>query len=77
EPHVRGTGAADALVAEVVAWTRSQGYSAVQLLITEGNDRAEGMHRRNGFELTGTSTRRDRDGLVELEMLRDLESGVT
>jgi ribosomal protein S18 acetylase RimI-like enzyme len=49
----------------------------VQLLVTEGNDRAEGMYRRNGFERTGRSTRRDRDGLLELEMLRDLESGVT
>jgi ribosomal protein S18 acetylase RimI-like enzyme len=77
EPHARGTGAADALVSEVVTWARSQGYSAVQLLVTEGNDRAEGMYRRNGFRRTGRSTRRDRDGLLELEMLRDLESGVT
>jgi ribosomal protein S18 acetylase RimI-like enzyme len=49
----------------------------VQLLVTEGNARAEGMYRRNGFELTGQSTRRDRDGLLELKMVRYLESAVT
>jgi GNAT superfamily N-acetyltransferase len=70
EAHARGTGAADALVAEVVAWARSQGYSAVQLLVTEGNDRAEAMYRRNGFELDGKHQLRERDGVRELEMIR-------
>jgi len=73
EPHARATGAADMLVGEVVEWARTQEYSAVQLLITEGNDRAEAMYRRNGFELTGESTVRIRDGLQELEMIRDLK----
>ena len=77
EPHARATGAADMLVGEVVGWARSQGYSAVQLLITEGNGRAEALYRRNGFKLTGQSWRRDRDGLQELEMIRDVEVGVT
>jgi GNAT superfamily N-acetyltransferase len=77
EPHARATGAADLLVTEVVEWARSQGYSAVQLLITEGNARAEAMYRRNGFELSGQSWRRDRDGLQELEMIRDVGVGVT
>jgi ribosomal protein S18 acetylase RimI-like enzyme len=72
EPQARATGAADMLVREVVEWARSQGYSTVQLLITEGNDRAEAVYRRNGFELTGQSTVRIRDGLQELEMIRDL-----
>jgi len=77
EPTARGTGAGDALVSEVISWARAQGYSSVQLLITEGNDRAEAMYRRNGFEVTGRSTARERDALREVEMVRDLDDGVT
>src|SRR3954469_16045566 len=77
EPDSRGRGAADALVGAVAEWARSRGSSAVQLLITEGNDRAEAMYRRNGFELTGQSWRRDRDGMLELEMIRVLVGGLT
>jgi len=77
EPEARGTDAADALVSAVVAWAAEQGSSRLQLLVTEGNDRAERMYRRNGFELTGRSQTRERDGGRELEMMRDLETAVT
>lgn len=70
EERARGSGAADGLVGAVVDWAQSQGYAAVQLLVTEGNDRAERMYRRNGFELTGHYQLRERDGVRELVMAR-------
>jgi ribosomal protein S18 acetylase RimI-like enzyme len=77
EPEARGTDVADALVAAVVAWATERGCPQLQLLVTEGNDRAERMYRRNGFELTGRSQMRDRDSVRELEMMRDLGTAVT
>ena len=72
EPHARGTGAADALVEEVVRWARTEGCTSVQLLVTEGNERAERMYRRNGFERSGRSFPRDRDAVEQIEMVRRL-----
>ena len=72
EPHARGTGAADALVEAVVQWAGDQGCTSVQLLVTEGNERAERVYRRNGFERSGRSFPRDRDAVEQLEMVRRL-----
>lgn len=72
EPHARGTGAADALVEEVVRWAGAEGRTSVQLLVTEGNERAERMYRRNGFERSGRSFPRDRDAVEQIEMVRGL-----
>jgi ribosomal protein S18 acetylase RimI-like enzyme len=68
EPHARGSGAADALVGEIVVWAITQGCVAVRLHVTDGNARAEGMYRRNGFERTGRTFLRERDGFPEVEM---------
>jgi ribosomal protein S18 acetylase RimI-like enzyme len=72
EPHARGTGAADALVEAVVRWADAEGCTSVQLLVTEGNERAERMYRRNGFERSGRSFPRDRDAVEQIEMVRRL-----
>jgi ribosomal protein S18 acetylase RimI-like enzyme len=73
DPHARGTGTADALVAEVANWAISKGCTTVRLHVTEGNSRAESTYRRNGFERTGRTFTRERDGFPEIEMERQLE----
>jgi GNAT superfamily N-acetyltransferase len=72
-PEARGSGVADRLVAEVIEWARTDGVSALQLRVTEGNARAERLYERHGFERTGTTFVRERDGLTEVEM--DLRVG--
>ena len=74
DPHARGTGAADALVTEIVEWAKAQGCALVRLHVTDGNARAEGMYRRNGFERTGRMFVRGRDGFPEVEMELRLEA---
>jgi ribosomal protein S18 acetylase RimI-like enzyme len=73
DPQARGSGAADALVAEVVRWATAQGCEELHLRVTEGNERAERMYRRNGFERTGQRWFRERDGHVELELVHRLQ----
>jgi ribosomal protein S18 acetylase RimI-like enzyme len=70
DPAARGTGAADALVAEVLRHSAGQGCTVVRLHVTEGNDRAERLSERHGFGRTGESYVRDRDGMREIEMER-------
>ena len=72
DPQARGSGTADALVNEVVQWAVAQGCAELQLRVTDGNDRAERMYRRNGFDRTGQWWFRDRDGHVELELVKRL-----
>jgi ribosomal protein S18 acetylase RimI-like enzyme len=74
DPHARGTGAADSLVAEVVRWAIAQGCAELQLRVTDGNTRAERMYRRHGFERTGQSWLRERDGHVEIELVSRLHA---
>lgn len=71
-PAARGTGAADALVARVLAWGRECGARNVRLQVTAGNHRAERVYARHGFVRTGATLVRERDGLVEFEMRADL-----
>ena len=73
DPHARGSGAADALVGEVKRWAAAHGCAELQLRVTEGNTRAERMYLRHGFERTGQSWLRERDGHVELELVSRLE----
>lgn len=73
----RGTGAADALVAEVVRWATIEGCVVARLHVTEGNARAERMYERNDFHRTGGSLVRDRDGLTEIEMERLLSASTS
>ena len=72
EPPARGSGAADALVEAVVRWAGDQGFTSVQLLVTDGNERAERVYLRNGFERSGRSIVRERDGVAQIEMVRRL-----
>jgi GNAT superfamily N-acetyltransferase len=67
-PSRRGTGAADALVAAVLAWAREEGAAEVLLHVGRYNDRARRCYERNGFLATGREIVRGRDGLVEIEM---------
>ena len=72
DQHARGTGTADALVTAIVEWAMAQRCVAVHLHVTDGNARAEGMYHRNGFEHTGRTFIRERDGFPEIEMERRL-----
>jgi GNAT superfamily N-acetyltransferase len=67
-PDLRGTGAADALVASVLAWAKSAGLADVWLLVGAYNERARKLYERNGFRLTGAQLVRERDGILEFEM---------
>ena len=66
----RGSGAADALVAEVVCWAEHERISVLRLHVTEGNSKAVRLYERHGFRPTGTTYRRERDGVNEIEMER-------
>jgi len=70
-PVMRGSGAADALVAEVIAWARRDGARLVRLQVVQENVRAQRLYERHGFHLTGRT--RERDGVKEVEMERLLE----
>jgi ribosomal protein S18 acetylase RimI-like enzyme len=75
EPSLRGTGAADALVASVFSWARDQGAREVRLHVAKGNDRALRCYERSGFRRTGRETSGTREGLVEIEMARTVPGG--
>jgi ribosomal protein S18 acetylase RimI-like enzyme len=72
-PDVRGSGAGDALVAEVLDWARAEGARAVQLKVVQSNLRARRFYERNGFRITGRQRVRERDGESEIEMERLVE----
>jgi len=69
---LRGSGAADALVAAVVAWAAEQGACEVALHVVEDNPRARRCYERSGFRATGRTLVRARDGAIEIEMRRSL-----
>ena len=71
-PVVRGSGAADALVAEVIAWARADGAQLVRLQVVQENVRAQRVYTRHGFQPTGRTRVRERGGVVEIEMARAL-----
>lgn len=53
EERFRGSGVADALVADALSWARGNGYTQVELGVTEGNEAARKLYLRHGFEPTG------------------------
>jgi len=69
-PSIRGSGAADALVAEVIAWASADGARAVRLQVVQANVRARRAYERHGFRVTGRTDARARDGVIEVEMER-------
>ena len=69
-PAIRNTGAADELVAAILAWAATEGARVVRLDVMQANDRARRLYERNGFRLTGDEIVRERDGLIEVRMER-------
>lgn len=61
-PWARGTGAADALVAEVVDWAGGVGADAVTLWVNEGNVGARRLYARHGFAVDGEPAGGELDG---------------
>jgi GNAT superfamily N-acetyltransferase len=70
-PAIRGSGAADELVAAILAWAESQGAGSVRLRVIQGNSRARRFYERIGFRPTGHKTVRERDGEIEIQMERN------
>lgn len=60
-PDARGRGVADRLVEAVIAACRSDGYGAVWLSVTHGNEVAARLYERHGFIRTGTDREGDGD----------------
>src|SRR5258708_1542552 len=52
-PTLRGSGAADALIASVCSWAAEEGAREVRLQVAQGNDRARQCYERNAFRRTG------------------------
>ena len=69
-PAIRGLGAADELVAAVLAWAEVEGAGLVRLKVIHGNDRARRFYERIGFIPTGHESIRERDGRIEILMER-------
>lgn len=65
---LRGTGAAAALVEAVKIWATDEGASEIRLKVIDTNGRARGFYERMGFQWTGRTNPRERDGMTELEM---------
>lgn len=71
-PALRGSGAADVLVAEHLAWARSVRAARVRLDVMADNVRARRFYERHGYRITGRQKIHDADGRVELQMERTL-----
>jgi ribosomal protein S18 acetylase RimI-like enzyme len=69
-PDARGSGGADALVAEVAVWARAESADVIQLLVIDSNRRAQRFYERSGFRSTGRTHVRERDQAIELQMER-------
>ena len=74
DPEARGSGVADLLIDEVIAWSLLKKCALIRLDFTEGNGRAERAYEKSGFRRTGTSTLRERDNMSEIEMERNTNS---
>jgi ribosomal protein S18 acetylase RimI-like enzyme len=72
-PDLRGSGAADALVTEHLAWARAAGATVIRLDVMAVNSRARRLYERHGFRLTGQNAQLA-DGRLELRMERPLDS---
>ena len=71
-PSLRGSGAAGALVAALVAWASERDAREIQLRVVKANDRARRLYEREGFRPFGGDIIRPRDGVIEIEMRRTL-----
>jgi GNAT superfamily N-acetyltransferase len=55
DPGLRGRGIGDALVGDVLAWARDNGWRRVELRVADGNTAARRLFERHGFAPTGHS----------------------
>ena len=60
-PGYRGTGAASALVENLLHWARDSGIASVSLDVTNFNKRAIQFYRTMGFNDTGEKVEIDSD----------------
>lgn len=67
-PSVRGSGAADALVAALVEWATAERFTLLRLNVMSDNLRALRFYQRCNFKLTGKQTEHPRAGQFELQM---------
>jgi GNAT superfamily N-acetyltransferase len=68
-PDARGRGVGDLLVRQVLRWARGHGFATVHLWVYEGNDHAERLYARHGFQRTGAAQPvRGKPGVMELGM---------
>lgn len=68
-PTTRGRGVADALVADLIDWTRSQDYPELELRVADGNTAARNLFLRNGFLPTGEREPLESDPTVATERM--------
>lgn len=71
DPRFRRHGVGDLLVKTVMEWARTARYDYMFLWVTDGNENAERLYRRNGFARTGAD-QEVRPGRLEYEMSRKL-----
>lgn len=69
-PEDRGSGAADNLVAAILAWAQSEGATTVRLDVMQANTHARRFYERNGFRPTGQEATHERSGQIEIRMER-------
>lgn len=69
QADARGRGVGDALVAEVLDWSRECGYEQVYLRVADGNRAARELFLRNGFTSTGIRMPLESDPSVGTEFL--------
>lgn len=67
-PALRGSGAGDALVSEVIAWALGMNAEIVRLEVVSTNLPAIRFYERQGFCRTGQSRVNERDGQLDLVM---------
>jgi GNAT superfamily N-acetyltransferase len=71
-PALRGSGAAETLVAAVTDWAASEGAKTVRLDVFQANARARRFYARLGFRESGDLAPHARDGRIEVRMDRAL-----
>lgn len=68
-PDLRGRGLGDALVSEVLAWAREQGWPSIELRVADGNNAARRLFLRHGFAPNGRREPLESDPSVDTEWL--------
>jgi ribosomal protein S18 acetylase RimI-like enzyme len=74
DPQHRREGQGAALTEAVIAWAQRSGGTRIDLWVAEGNETAQRMYERLGFERTGsTQPLPHQQDVTELEMSRSLD----